>query len=107
MSYPPAQNGEKERKNMNVRNDSAFAKLDEEEKDMLLFEAERTSLDELVEWVAFQFEVETTRSSLHRYLKRLRKENLVKDAKEEEESLAELAELGKSSKSREAALELV
>src|SRR5687768_13996943 len=106
MSYPPPQNGAKERKNMNVRSNCAFAKLDEEDKDILLSEAEGVSLDDLVEFVAFEFEIETTRSSLHRYLKRLRKENLVKDAKAEDESLAELAELGKTSKSREAALEL-
>ena len=106
MSYPPPQNGAKERKNMNVRNDSAFAKLDEEDKDMLLEEATESSLDDLVEWVAFEFEIDTTRSSLHRYMQRLKKERIVEDAKADEESLVELAELGKSSKAREAALEL-
>ena len=107
MSYPLRQNGAKERIDiMKIRSDSAFAKLTDEQKDFLLDMAEWMSLDELAERVEIEFKIETTSSSLQRFLARLRREVIIEEAKAAEEGMSQLAELGKKATSREAALEL-
>jgi len=107
MSYPLRQNGAKERIDiMKIRSDSAFAKLTDEQKDLLLDFAEWMSLDELAERVEIEFGIETSSSSLQRFLTRLRREVMVEEATAAEEGMSQLAELGKKATSREAALEL-
>jgi hypothetical protein len=91
---------------MKIRSDSAFAKLTDEEKDLLLDMAEWMSLDELAERVEIEFKIETSSSSLQRFLTRLRREVMVEEAKAAEEGMSQLAELGKKATSREAALEV-
>lgn len=91
---------------MKIRSDSAFAKLTDKQKDMLLEHAGYMSLDDLADWVEVEYGVETTSSSLQRFLARLKREVVVEDAKAAEEGMSELAELGKKAASREAALEL-
>jgi hypothetical protein len=91
---------------MKIRSDSAFAKLTDKQKDMLLEHAGWMSLDDLADWVEVEYGVETTSSSLQRFLARLKREVVVEDAKAAEEGMSELAELGKKAASREAALEL-
>src|ERR1041385_3293223 len=91
---------------MKIRSDSAFAKLTDEEKDLLLDMAEWMSLDELAERVEIEFKIETSSSSLQRFLTRLRREVMIEEAKAAEEGMSQLAELGKKGASREAALEV-
>jgi hypothetical protein len=91
---------------MKIRSDSAFARLSDEQKDFLLDEAEHRSLDDLADWVGEQFGVETTSSSLQRFLARLKREVMIEEATAAEEGMSQLAELGKKAASREAALEL-
>jgi hypothetical protein len=91
---------------MKIRSDSAFAKLTDEQKDLLLEESNHMSLDDLADWTEAEFGADTTSSSLQRYLARLRREVIVEEAKAAEEGMAQLAELGKRGSSREAALEL-
>ena len=91
---------------MKMRSDCAFAKLTDKQKDLLLDWTEDMSLDDLADEVEKQFGIETTASSLQRFLKRLRREILVEDAKAAEENLSELADLGRKGVSREATLEL-
>ena len=91
---------------MKVRCDSAFLKLTEEDKDQILAWAEEgATLSDMADWMEPEFNIETTTSSLQRFISRLRRERLVEEAQAAEGSLGELAELGKDSKSREAALE--
>ena len=66
---------------MKIRSDSAFAKLTDEQKDLLLNESNHMSLDDLADWAEVEFEIETTSSSLQRYLARLRREVIVEEAK--------------------------
>jgi hypothetical protein len=91
---------------MKIRSDSAFAKLTDKQKDMLLEHAGWMNLDDLADWVEVEYGIETTSSSLQRFLARLKREVMVEDAKAAEEGMSELAELGKKAASREAALEL-
>ena len=106
MSHPPGQDGAKERINMKIRSDSAFAKLSDEDKDFLLGMADGMSLDDLADRVEIEFGIATTSSSLQRFLARLRREVAIDEARAAEEGMAQLAELGKKATSREAALEL-
>ena len=91
---------------MKIRSDSAFAKLTDEQKDVLLELARLMSLNELADRVEIEFGIETTGSSLQRFLTRLRRDVSIEEAKAAEEGMAQLAELGKKATSREAALEL-
>jgi hypothetical protein len=107
MSYPLPQNARKERiKDMKIRSDSAFAKLTDEQKDFLLDMADGMNLDELADRVEIEFGIETTSSSVQRYLARLRREVMIEEAKAAEEGMSQLAELGKKATSREATLEV-
>ena len=55
MSYPPWQNGAKERINlMKIRSDSAFAKLTEDQSDMLVALSDSMTLEQLVKVVDFR-----------------------------------------------------
>src|SRR5436190_18408802 len=91
---------------MKIRSDSPFAKISEEGKIWILEMSEVKTLEKLTEFVEVQFGIETTDSSVQRFLARLKTERLVADAKDKQDDLEELAELGKKSNSREATLEL-
>jgi hypothetical protein len=91
---------------MKIRSDSAFANLTDEQKDVLLELAGWMSLNELADRVEIEFGIETSSTSLQRFLTRLRREVMIEEAKAAEEGMSQLAELGRKGASREAALEL-
>src|SRR5437763_253822 len=91
---------------MKIRSDSPFAKLTEEDKMWILDLSENMTLEEVTDYVLKEHDIDTSDSAVHRFLKRLRTEQMVQEAKDKNSDLEELAEAGKNSTSREAALEL-
>src|SRR5687768_3227317 len=94
------------RKNMKIRSDSPFAKLSEEDRMWILDYAEGATLEKVTDHLVVQYGIDTSDSAVQRFLARLRTEAAVQEAKDKHSDLEELAEAGRSSTSRDAALEL-
>ncbi len=92
---------------MKLRSDSPFAKLSEEERELILEMAEGSKLSDLAEEIEANFGVEggVTVPALKRFLKRLRTEKANEEAEEAAEAMEAMARRGKDSHAREAALE--
>ena len=91
---------------MKIRSDSPFAKLTEEQQELILDMAERMKLADLADHVEAMFETNggVTEAALKRFLRRMRMEQALKESEEAEDVMQELAQRGKDSRAREAAL---
>lgn len=91
---------------MKIRSDSPFAKLTEEDKQWILDYSEWMTIEQMLDYMEVEHKIETSRSPMQRFLSRLKTERVVQDAKNRNSDLEDLAEAGRSSTSRDAALEL-
>jgi len=90
---------------MNIRNDSPFARLTEEQRENLVELAETMTVETLVKALnGGPSPIICSVPALRRFLRRLREEKLIKNGKESEENVATLAKHAEDPKVREATL---
>lgn len=90
---------------MKMRSDSAFAKLTEDQCDMLVALSEQMTLDKVLEVLKKAPEpIVCTGAALSRFLKKAKEDKMLRDAEASDESIEAFAKRGANPKVREAAL---
>ena len=107
MSYPPPYDGRQiERKIMKMRSDSVFAKLTEDQRDMLVDLSAEMSLQALVKVVAGAPEpIQCTVGMMSKFLKKAAADKRLREAQSSDEAIEAFAKRGEAQgKVREAAM---
>lgn len=105
MSYPLPENRANERKKMKVRSDSPFAKLTEDQRKNLLVLSRSMSLMDLCKVVEGAPEpIRCSVAAMRKFIRRLEQENLLEEAEEDADMVADFAKRGQDPAVRDATL---